>query len=238
MQNYPSHIAIIMDGNGRWAENKNMPRTYGHKKGVETLKEIVKAFIEFEIPSLTVYAFSTENWKRPPKEVKYLMSLFSKTIENEAEELNQQDVKINIIGRRNDLDEKILKNIEWIEKLTENNKRLELNIAFNYGGRAEIVDSAKKIIDSKMKAKNLNEEKFSSNLYLNDMPDVEFLIRTGGEKRLSNFLLWELAYAELYFTDVFWPDFTKENLERAIKEFKNRNRRFGSLNEDGGYNAF
>src|SRR6056297_2024975 len=166
MQNYPSHIAIIMDGNGRWAENKNMPRTYGHKKGVETLKEIVKAFIEFEIPSLTVYAFSTENWKRPPKEVKYLMSLFSRTIENEAEELNQQDVKINILGRRNNLDDKILKNIEWIEELTENNNKLELNIAFNYGGRAEIIDAVKTVMNKpNMDVEDINQELISDNLY-------------------------------------------------------------------------
>jgi len=230
MQNYPSHIAIIMDGNGRWAENKNMPRTYGHKKGVETLKEIVKAFIEFEIPSLTVYAFSTENWKRPPKEVKYLMSLFSKTIENEAEELNQQDVKINIIGRRNDLDEKILKNIEWIEKLTENNKRLELNIAFNYGGRAEIIDAVKNIIaDSNIDIKDINQELINDNLYNPNISNIEYIIRTGGDKRISNFLLWESAYAELYFTDTYWPEFSKGDLKKALEEFTNRKRKFGAL---------
>src|SRR6056297_3433448 len=145
MQNIPSHIAIIMDGNGRWAQSKNMPRTYGHKQGVETLKDIVEEFIRRGIPSLTVYAFSTENWKRPPKEVKFLMTLFGKTIENEADELNEQGVKINIIGRRDSLESKLLDKINWIEDLTKDNEKLELNIAFNYGGRAEIIDVLKEI---------------------------------------------------------------------------------------------
>ena len=234
----PKHVAIIMDGNGRWAQNKNLPRRKGHKEGVNTLKKVAKEASEMGIKFLTVYAFSTENWKRPDSEINFLFNLFENTIKNEIDELKQNNVHTNVIGRKESLPKNLIKQIEFLEKKTAEEDDLVLNIAFNYGGRAEIVDSAKKIIDSKMKAKNLNEEKFSSNLYLNDMPDVELLIRTGGEKRLSNFLLWELAYAELYFTDVFWPDFTKENLERAIKEFKNRNRRFGSLNEDGGYNAF
>lgn len=230
MQNYPSHIAIIMDGNGRWAENKNMPRTYGHKKGVDTLKEIVKAFIEFEIPSLTVYAFSTENWKRPPKEVKYLLALFRKTIENEADELNQQGVKINIIGRRNNLDEKLLKKIDRIENLTQDNKKLELNIAFNYGGRAEIIDAVKTIMrDSDIKLEDINQELISKNLYNPNISNIEFIIRTGGDQRISNFLLWESAYAELYFTDTYWPEFSKNDLKKALVDFSNRDRKFGAL---------
>src|SRR6056297_1187326 len=145
MQNLPAHVAIIMDGNGRWAKKQNMPITYGHKKGVEVLKDTVKSLIKYEITSLTVYAFSTENWKRPPKEVKYLMGLFSQTIEREAAELDDQGIKINIIGRRAELDQKILKKIEKIENLTENNDKLILNIAFNYGGRAEIIDVIKNL---------------------------------------------------------------------------------------------
>ena len=230
MQNLPSHIAIIMDGNGRWAQNKNMPRTYGHKQGVETLKDIVEAFIKKGIPSLTVYAFSTENWKRPPKEVKYLMTLFRRTIENEADELNEQDVKINILGRRDNLDDKLLKKIEWIEDLTQDNKKLELNIAFNYGGRAEIIDVVKNMIkDPELSADDIDENLFNQNLYNPNISNVEYIIRTGGEKRISNFLLWESAYAELYFTKKYWPDFDEEELEKALEDFSKRKRKFGAL---------
>ncbi len=232
MQNIPSHIAIIMDGNGRWAQSKNMPRTYGHKQGVETLKDIVEEFIRRGIPSLTVYAFSTENWKRPPKEVKYLMTLFRRTIENEADELDEQDVKINILGRRDNLDQKLLDKIEWIEDLTKDNNKLELNIAFNYGGRAEIIDVVKEIkADSDIKKDDIDEELINGKLYNPNISNIEYIIRTGGEKRISNFLLWESAYAELYFTDKYWPDFDKEELEKALKDFSNRKRKFGALDD-------
>ncbi|HKL12777.1 MAG TPA: polyprenyl diphosphate synthase [Halanaerobiales bacterium] len=230
MQNLPSHIAIIMDGNGRWAQSKNKPRTYGHKKGVDTLKTMVEEFIKKEIPSLTVYAFSTENWKRPPKEVQYLMTLFRNTIENEAEELDEQDVKVNIIGRRDKLDSKLLETIEWIEELTKDNKKLELNIAFNYGGRAEIIDVVKKIkTDSEISRNDIDEKLFNKKLYNPNISNVEYIIRTGGEKRISNFLLWESAYAELYFTEKYWPEFDKKELEKALKDFSNRKRKFGAL---------
>ncbi|MFO7814844.1 MAG: polyprenyl diphosphate synthase [Halanaerobiales bacterium] len=230
MQNKPSHIAIIMDGNGRWAESNNMPRNYGHKKGVETLKDIVKAFIEFEIPSLTVYAFSTENWKRPPKEVKYLMALFGRTIDNEADQLDQKGVRINIIGRRNNLDDELVKKIEWIEKLTKNNEKLELNIAFNYGGRAEIIDAVKSVMgNSNIDLEALDQELISENLYNPNISNIEFIIRTGGDQRISNFLLWESAYAELYFTDTYWPEFDKKDLKKALVNFSNRDRKFGAL---------
>ena len=225
MQNIPSHIAIIMDGNGRWAQSKNMPRTYGHKQGVETLKDIVEEFIRRGIPSLTVYAFSTENWKRPPKEVKYLMTLFRRTIENEADELDEQDVKINILGRRDNLDQKLLDKIEWIEDLTKDNNKLELNIAFNYGGRAEIIDVVKEIkADSDIKKDDIDEELINRKLYNPNISNIEYIIRTGGEKRISNFLLWESAYAELYFTDKYWPDFDKEELEKALNCINNSGR--------------
>mgnify|MGYP006278947343 FL=1 len=231
MQNLPSHIAIIMDGNGRWAQSKSMPRTYGHKKGVETLKEMVKAFIKRDIPSLTVYAFSTENWKRPPKEVKFLMTLFGKTIENEADELNEQGVKINIIGRRDSLESKLLDKINWIEDLTKDNEKLELNIAFNYGGRAEIIDVLKEIkSDEDVDIDDIDEEMINKNLYNPNISNIEFIIRTGGEKRISNFLLWESAYAELYFSDKYWPDFDEDALDKALEEFKHRERKFGSIN--------
>jgi undecaprenyl diphosphate synthase len=236
MQNIPSHIAIIMDGNGRWAQQRNMPRTYGHKQGVETLKDMVEVFIKNNIPSLTVYAFSTENWKRPPKEVKYLMKLFRKTIENEAEELNKQDIKINIIGRRTNLDEKLLEKIEWVENLTKDNKKLELNIAFNYGGRAEIIDAVKKIKQAKdLKIDEIDENKINEHLYNSNISNIEYIIRTGGEKRISNFLLWESAYSELYFTEKYWPDFSEEDLIEALDEFSKRKRKFGAIDNGVDY---
>jgi len=236
MQNIPSHIAIIMDGNGRWAQKRNMPRTYGHKQGVETLKDIVEVFIKNKIPSLTVYAFSTENWKRPPKEVKYLMTLFRKTLENEAEELNKEDIRINIIGRRTNLDQKLLDKIEWVEELTKDNKRLELNIAFNYGGRAEIIDAVKNIKNEKdVNLNDIDEKMIDDYLYNPNISNIEYIIRTGGEKRISNFLLWESAYAELYFTDKYWPDFTEEDLVKALDEFSKRKRKFGAIDNGVDY---
>ena len=236
MQNIPSHIAIIMDGNGRWAQKRNMPRTYGHKQGVETLKDIVEVFIKNKIPSLTVYAFSTENWKRPPKEVKYLMTLFRKTLENEAEELNKEDIRINIIGRRTNLDQKLLDKIEWVEELTKDNKRLELNIAFNYGGRAEIIDAVKNINNEEgINLNDIDEKMINDYLYNPNISNIEYIIRTGGEKRISNFLLWESAYAELYFTDKYWPDFTEEDLVKALDEFSKRKRKFGAIDNGVDY---
>lgn len=234
----PKHVAIIMDGNGRWAQKKGLPRRKGHKEGVNTLKKIVKAAGEIGINYLTVYAFSTENWKRPDKEVNFLLNLFENTIKNELDELKEKNVHINVIGRKKTLPSNIVKQIEYLENKTAKESDLILNIAFNYGGRAEIVDTAKKILKEKIEVEDIDEKKFSSYLYFSNIPDVELLIRTGGEKRLSNFLLWESAYAELYFTDIFWPDFSKENLEEAVDEFNQRNRRFGSLDEDGDYNAF
>lgn len=234
----PNHVAIIMDGNGRWAQQKGLPRRKGHKKGVSTLKKIAKAAGEMGINFLTVYAFSTENWKRPDKEVNFLLNLFENTIKNELDALKENNVHINVIGRKDTLPSNIVNQIKYLENKTAKEKDLILNIAFNYGGRAEIVDTAKKIMKDEVEIEKLDEKMFSSYLYLNNIPDVELLIRTGGEQRLSNFLLWESAYAELYFTDVYWPDFSKENLQQAIDEFNQRNRKFGSLNEDGDYNAF
>lgn len=234
----PKHVAIIMDGNGRWAQKKGLPRRKGHKEGVNTLKKIVKAAGEIGINYLTVYAFSTENWKRPDKEVNFLLNLFENTIKNELDELKEKNVHINVIGRKKTLPSNLVKQIEYLENETAKESDLILNIAFNYGGRAEIVDTAKKILKEKIEVEDIDEKKFSSYLYFSNIPDVELLIRTGGEKRLSNFLLWESAYAELYFADIFWPDFSKENLEEAVDEFNQRNRRFGSLDEDGDYNAF
>lgn len=236
----PQHIAIIMDGNGRWAQNKNLARREGHKEGVKTLKKIVKYAADTDISSLTVYAFSTENWKRPKAEVDFLLALLKRTMRNEINELLDNGVRVNFLGRKENLSKKLIQEIEYIENKSKKNKRLTLNIAFNYGGRAEIVDATKKIL---LESKNgnidideLDEEKFSSYLYKSEYKDIELLIRTGGDKRLSNFLLWQSAYAELYFTDKYWPDFDEAELDAALEDFRNRERKFGALN-DGDKNA-
>ena len=238
--NIPKNIAIIMDGNGRWAEQRNKNRSAGHKEGVKTLKKIVKAAANLEIDSLTVYAFSTENWKRPKTEVDFLLTLMQRTMRNEVDELLENGVKINFLGRKEALSSGLIKEIEYIEKKSAQNTNLSLNIAFNYGGRSEITDAAKKIAEAykndKIDLQNFGENDFASFLYQEDLQNVELLIRTGGDLRLSNFLLWQSAYAELYFTDKFWPDFSKEDLNKAIEEFKQRERKFGGLN-DGDNNA-
>jgi len=227
----PSHIAIIMDGNGRWARKKGLQRTDGHKQGVKTLKSIVKVAAEMDIYCLTVYAFSTENWRRPESEVEFLLKLFARTLKKEGHELAENNVVIKIIGRRNELPKFILDEILNLEDLTANNDGLQLNIAFNYGGRSEIIDTAKKLFE-KYDPQQINEDLFCSNIYIDNYPEVELLIRTGGEKRLSNFLLWECAYSELYFTEKYWPEFKKEDLEMAISEYKKRNRRFGGIDDN------
>lgn len=228
----PLHVAVIMDGNGRWAQKKGNPRREGHKRGVNTLKDIVEASMDLGISCLTVFAFSTENWKRPDYEVNFLMKLFQKTLDDETEELNQNNVKINVIGRRKKLPQNLINKINKSEKITENNDGLILNIAYNYGGRAEIIDAAKKLyrdLDDKFTIDELDEKKFQNYLYCSQYSDVELLIRTGGEKRVSNFLLWEIAYSEIYITDKFWPEFTKNDFKLAIKKFQNRDRRFGGI---------
>ncbi len=238
--NNPKNIAIIMDGNGRWAQQRNKNRTSGHKEGVKTLKKIVKAAANLNVESLTVYAFSTENWKRPKAEVDFLLTLMKQTMRNEVEELIEKGVKVKFIGRKDSLSKKLTEEIDYIEKNSFHNKKLTLNIAFNYGGRAEITDAAKKIAEAykenKLTLDQFDESNFSNYLYNKELKDIELLIRTGGDMRLSNFLLWQSAYAELYFTDKFWPDFEEEDLIKAIQEFKQRERRFGGLN-DGDNNA-
>jgi len=238
--NSPKNIAIIMDGNGRWAQQRNKNRTSGHKEGVKTLKKIVKAAANLNLESLTVYAFSTENWKRPKAEVNFLLTLMRQTMRNEVEELIEKGVKVKFIGRKDALSKNLTDEIEYIEQCSTNNKKLTLNIAFNYGGRAEITDAAKKLAEAykadKLTLDQFDEDDFSDYLYNNKLQEVELLIRTGGDMRLSNFLLWQSAYAELYFTDKFWPDFEEKDLIKAIEEFKQRERRFGGLN-DGDQHA-
>ncbi|MFW5885395.1 MAG: isoprenyl transferase [Halanaerobium sp.] len=238
--NIPKNIAIIMDGNGRWAEQRNKSRSYGHKEGVKTLKKIVKAAAKLKVESLTVYAFSTENWKRPKTEVDFLLTLMDRTIHNELDELLKEGVKVKFLGRRKNLSQNLIDKFDNIENRSAENNNLTLNIAFNYGGRAEIIDAAKKIAEAyqnqEIDLENFAENDFGSYLYNTELQNIELLIRTGGDLRLSNFLLWQSAYAELYFTDKFWPDFSGEDLMEAIEDFKKRDRRFGGL-KDGDVNA-
>lgn len=227
-----------MDGNGRWAQNRNKPRSFGHKEGVKTLKKIVKAAVHLKIESLTVYAFSTENWKRPQTEVNFLLTLMRRTMRNEIDDLLKKGVRVSFLGRKDNLPSNLVKEIEHVETKSAQNSRLDLNIAFNYGGRAELIDACKKIArDYKKgvcKLDELEESNFSDYLYKANLKNIELLIRTGGDLRLSNFLLWQSAYSELYFVDKFWPDFQKEDLEIALSNFKKRQRKFGGLIDDAG----
>lgn len=231
----PKHIAIIMDGNGRWAKKRNLPRTVGHKAGVETIREIVKECSNVGVEYLTLYAFSTENWKRPKEEVGTLMKLLVEYLRNEFEELNSNNVVINNIGEISLLPEICQKELENAYNRTKNNTGLVLNLALNYGGRNEILNAFKNlhndISSGKISGDNITEETLSKYLYTASMPDPDILIRTSGEQRLSNFLLWQLAYSEFWFTDVYWPDFTKEILRKAIYDYQHRDRRFGGIDK-------
>ncbi|MGL6115475.1 MAG: isoprenyl transferase [Cetobacterium sp.] len=222
----PNHIAIIMDGNGRWAKSKGLPRTLGHREGAKTLRKILTHASQRGVKFLTVYAFSTENWKREKTEVDALMFLFKSYIKNERKNLMKNKVKFIVSGRVEGVSEGLLKEIKDLEKVTENNEGIVLNIAFNYGGRAEIIDAINKII--KEDKEEITEESFSKYLY-NDIPDPELVIRTSGEFRVSNFLLWQIAYSEFYITNLYWPDFNEEALDEAIDSYNKRERRFGGI---------
>ncbi|MBO8137062.1 MAG: isoprenyl transferase [Desulfotomaculum sp.] len=231
----PKHIAIIMDGNGRWAQRRGMPRTYGHKAGVESLREIVRACNELKIPVLTVYAFSTENWKRPREEVDALMDLLVEYVYKEIDELDRNKVQVRAIGRIHKLPEKCQQAVAFARERTKDNDGLILNLALNYGGRSELVDAVRSILqmtaDKKISIKDIDEQLISSHLYTAGLPDPDLLIRPSGDFRISNFLLWQLAYTEFWYTDVMWPDFRKEDLLRAIYDYQNRERRFGGLKQ-------
>ncbi len=229
----PKHIAIIMDGNGRWAIKKGFPRTFGHNKGVSVLKEIIKVSKDIGCKTLTAYAFSTENWSRPAKEVDFLIDLFEKVINKEIEQIHKNLIRINFIGDLTPFPEGLKLIINSAESLTKNNKDFTLNICINYGGRQEIVKVAKKIalmyFAGEIKPDDINEQLFQSELLLKGSNDPELLIRTSGEKRISNFLLWQLAYSEIYVTDVMWPDFDKIEFFKAIIDYQSRDRRFGGI---------
>lgn len=222
------HIAIIMDGNGRWANKRSRPRKFGHREGLKALERVAKAANELGIEYLTVFAFSTENWQRPRSEVDFLFQLLRSTVRNEFDKLQEEeDIKIKVIGRIDELEDDIQADIKKIEEVSKDNKGLQLNIAVNYGGRAEIVDALNKALKSEIET--IDEEEFNKLLYAPELNDVDLLIRTANEKRVSNFLLWQISYAEFYFTSTLWPDFDKIELEKAIDEYNSRKRKFGSL---------
>ena len=229
----PQHIAIIMDGNGRWATKKGLPRSFGHNKGVSVLKEIIKASKNLGCRVLTVFAFSTENWTRPSKEVDYLINLFGKVLSKEIDEIHAESIKIKFIGDLSPFPETLKLILQSAESRTQNNQDFILNVCVNYGGRQEIVKVAKEIalksFNGEIKASEVNEELFNSELLTKGVKDPELLIRTSGEKRISNFLLWQLAYSEIYITDVLWPDFNEVEFLKAIIDYQSRNRRFGGI---------
>lgn len=225
------HVAIIMDGNRRWAKERNLPSAVGHKKGVDSLKNAVKACHKFGIKYLTVYAFSTENWNRKPDEVDFLMDLFAKTIANELDELHENNVKLNFIGDLSKLSGKLQKTFDIAVEKTRNNSGVNLQIAINYGSRNEMVKAlksiSKKVLNNEILLDEISEDTISNELYTNNIPDPDLLIRTGGEMRISNYLLWQIAYSELLITPQFWPEFDEDSMSDAILEFNNRQRRYG-----------
>lgn len=233
MDKIPRHIAIIMDGNGRWAKRQGLPRFVGHKKGISNIKEIVLAAKEFGIKVITLFAFSTENWLRSKDEVDMLMSSLDDFLTKHIADLNKHGIRLKVSGRKEPIPEKLWQNLRNIQEETKNNSDIILNLAFNYGARQEITDAVKNIAqdvkDNKLSIDKIDEKKISEYLYTRDLPDPDLLIRTSGEKRISNFLLWQISYAELYFPEVFWPDFSKEELKKALIEYEDRERRFGKI---------
>jgi len=229
--NIPKHIAIIMDGNGRWAKARGLPRLMGHAQGVEAVRKIVKSCVKIGVKHLTLYAFSTENWSRPDHEVRALFKLLEDFIDKEFKLFHDNKIKFNIIGERQRIQKDILAKMESAEKDTQSYDNLTLNIALSYGGRQEILNAAKilaeDVLNAKINSSEIDEKIFSSKLYTKGQPDPELLIRTSGEMRVSNFLLWQISYAEIYVTEVLWPDFNEKELNKAIEEYNKRDRRFG-----------
>ncbi len=227
----PQHIAIIMDGNGRWAKRRLMPRVAGHRKGVEALRGVIRACAERGVSHLTVFAFSSENWRRPQDEVTLLMELFMRALENEVAKLHENGIRFRVIGDLSAFSERIQALIRDAEALTRDNTRLVLTVAANYGGRWDVVQAVKKLMASNLDAADVSEALLAEQLSMADMPEPDLFIRTGGEQRISNFLLWQLAYTELYFTDALWPDFDNAALDAAIASYRARERRFGRTSE-------
>lgn len=225
----PHHIGIIMDGNGRWAQEHGLPRLEGHRAGTENIRRVLEACGEYGIKIVTIYAFSTENWQRPLEEVRGLMKILKRVLEREVENLHREGVKLRHIGELEGLSDSLREAVLNAVEMTKDNDRLTLNVAFNYGGRTEIVRGARKLVEMNVDPADVDEELFSQYLYTAGLPDPDLIIRTGGEMRLSNFLIWQSAYAEYYSTPTYWPDFDKEELYRALQAYAQRDRRFGRL---------
>jgi len=235
MENVPKHVAIIMDGNGRWAKKRGLLRVLGHEKGAKAVRETIEAAGKSGITHLTLYAFSTENWNRPKNEVDKLMNLLVSSLKKEFKTLHKNEIKLCAIGNLEELPPKAYKELSEVIEKTKNNKKLVLTLALSYGSRNEIVKTVKEIAEKVknniISIENIDDSIINEHLYTRNLPDVDLLIRTSGEQRVSNFLLWQIAYAELYFTDVLWPDFKKEDLYKAILNYQNRERRFGKTSE-------
>ncbi len=225
----PVHVAIIMDGNGRWAKMRNLPRIEGHRAGIKSVKTVVETAYKLGIKFLTLYAFSKENWKRPKSEIEGLMALLEEYLEKEEKKFLEENIRFKAIGRVEELPARISSKLKRLEELTKEKKRMTLLIALNYGGRAEIIDALNSILRAKSRIKKIDEKLFEKYLYTAGIPDPDLLIRTSGEQRISNFLLWQIAYTELLMTPVLWPDFSREDFLMAIHDFQHRERRFGGL---------
>jgi undecaprenyl diphosphate synthase len=228
----PTHIAIIMDGNGRWARKRGLPRVAGHRAGAENLRRIINACVEFGVKILTIYAFSTENWGRPESEIRGLMKIFARVLDQEIGDLNEQGVCLHHLGDLTGVEQKLQEKVRRALEMTKNNNRLILNVAFNYGGRAEIIHAVQQMLADNISPEELTEALFSSYLFTRGLPDPDLVIRTSGELRISNFLIWQAAYAEYYPTPAFWPDFGRQELYEAIVAFNQRKRRFGLVTEE------
>ncbi len=233
--NIPRHVAIIMDGNGRWAKKRHLPRVAGHKAGLESAREIVESCVKKKIEVLTLFVFSSENWQRPQDEVSYLMQLFFTILERDAKKLHEQNVQFRVVGDRSRFDDKLQDQIRKVELLTVHNTGLKLILAANYGGRWDITYAfqkiAERLVNGKLKPRDISEKTIQAELSLSDLPDPDLFIRTSGEMRISNFLMWQLAYTELYFTDVYWPDFKADEFEKALEFYAKCERRFGLTSE-------
>ena len=231
----PKHLAIIMDGNGRWAESKGKNRIHGHSHGVRAVREVVEEAVQLKVEYLTLYAFSTENWRRPKEEIGVLMKLLVNTLRSEFEKLLQNRIKLNVIGNISQLPEIVQNELEYVMKQTQNNNEMTLTLALSYGGREELANVLKQLVikvkNNIISAENINQSIINEHLYTQNLPDVDLLIRTSGEKRISNFMLWQIAYAELYFSKVLWPDFTKDHLHEALVSYQKRERRFGKTSK-------
>jgi len=232
----PQHIAVIMDGNGRWAQSRGLPRIEGHRNGAKSVRRTLEECARLNIPQLTLYCLSSENWKRPQHELDFLMHLLQQYVIEERSSLQRENVRLSVIGRREGIPPHVLEDMDKTIEMSRNNTGVHLRLAINYGGRGEIVDAAKQIASDvqagRLAIDDIDETAFSKRLYTGDAPDPDLLIRTAGEMRISNFLLWQISYAEVWVTDVFWPDFSEDHLHQAIRNFASRSRRFGGLNSD------